>query len=179
MASIETFYGVRNEQLDFADNWKSADIINEWIEKITNGKVTSLVDPDSLPEAVMILINAIYFRGFWRQPFEKTITKEFFVEPESQANKEFVELTGNFHYFYSKNLSAKIIRLPYEGDRYSMFLLLPFENDGLDKFVEALDSELIKDEVNRMEDISVHVVLPKFKFDSSLALNNVIQKVRN
>lgn len=129
------------------------------------------------PNAQMMLLNAVYFKGFWRYPFVDTLTKDFFVEPHAPVEKQFVEQTEDFYYFYSKNLEAKILRLPYEGRRFSMFLLLPFEVDGLEKLIDILESEKLKEEIDRMESINVHVVLPKFKFDSTINLNSIVQQV--
>lgn len=156
---------------------KSAAVINRWVNEVTNGKISSLVDSESLSTAVMLLINAVYFRGLWRFPFEETVTKDFYIDQNAHVKKEFAEQTGTFYYYYSKNLEAKILRLPYEGGRFSMFLVLPFEVDGLGKIIETLSAETLNDEVSRMEEISVHVVLPKFRFDSSTNLNNIIRKV--
>lgn len=57
-----------------------------------------------------------------------------------------------FYYFYSKKLNAKILRLPYNGRRYSMFIILPNENNDLDGVIDRLDSRVIKDEVWHLDE---------------------------
>lgn len=174
---LDKHYNTIVEILNFQESEKSASIMNKWIEEVTNGKIASLVDSESLSSAVMVLLNAIYFRGLWRYPFEEVVRRDFATNAHSKGSKEFAEITESFYYYYSKDLQAKILRLPYEGGRYSMFLLLPFENDGLDLLIENLDSAKIEKEVDRMEEIRVHVMLPKFKFDTSSNLNDAIKKV--
>lgn len=165
------------EPLNFTDPDASANKINEWVNGITNGKISNLVDAESVASSVMLLINAVYFRGLWSSPFEETISKAFFVEPHEKVEKEFVKQTGDFLYFYSTELKARFLRMPYEGKRFSMFLILPFENDGLHDVIEQLDAEMIRKTVERMEEIAVQVILPKFRFDTSMNLNTVIKNV--
>lgn len=177
-SNLEQFYQLHMEQPNFDDTVLLANTINEWVKKTTQGKLSTLVDSESLSNTVMLFINAIYFRGLWRYPFDQTTAKNFQVEPNVNITKEFVEQTAEFHYYYSKSLSAKILRLPYQGARFSMFLLLPFESDGLDTLINNLDSKNLSDEVENMEMTNVHVMLPKFRFDSSTKLNSVIKAVK-
>lgn len=145
---------------------------------MTKGKISTLVDSETLSNSMMVLINAVYFRGLWKYPFEKTITKGFQLEAKVNEQREFVELTAELHYIYSKPLSAKILRLPYSGRHFSMFVILPFEADGLDNLVDQLDAERLSSEVDRMELLEVHVLLPKFKFNSLIKLKSIVKAVR-
>ena len=88
-----------------------------------------------------------------------------------------MEQTSNFYYFYSRHLNAKILRLPYEGRRFSMFIVLPSEVDGIDTVVEKLESNALKNEVWNMDEYKTHVVIPKFKFDTSVNLNEITKAV--
>lgn len=176
-SQLKYFYDADSEALNFTDTEGSADYINKWVNKLTNGKIANLIEAESLEAASVLLINAIYFRGLWRFPFEETVSREFLVKPETPVEREFAEMIGDFYYFYSKNLQAKLLRLPYQGGRFSMFIILPFEADGLENLVNNLDSQLLRDEVDRMVDISVHVLLPKFRFDTSINLNQIVKDV--
>lgn len=165
------------EELNFDDSRGSAQEINNWIKTATNNRIKDLVSEDSVANSVILLINALYFEGTWRFGFNKTFTGEFNLAPGKRVNKPFMERTGNFYYFFSKHLDAKILRLPYDGRRYSMFVILPNDNQSLETVIDRLDSGTIKNEIWHMDEVEVHVVLPKFKFDSSLNLNEVVQKV--
>lgn len=166
------------EELNFDDSRAAAQKINLWIKTATNGHITDLVSEDSVANSVILLINALYFEGTWRYGFNKTFTGGFNLSSGKQVDKPFMERTGNYYYFYSKHLDAKILRLPYDGRRYSMFVMLPNDNQNLETVIDRLDSNTIKNEVWHMDEVEVHVVLPKFKFDSSLNLNDVVQRVK-
>jgi len=147
------------------------------VKTATNGRIKDLVSDASVSHSIILLINALYFEGTWRYGFNKTKTAPFFTAPGQKVEKAFVEQTRNFYYFYSKHLDAKILRLPYNGRRYSMFIILPNDNNNVDNVIERLDAGTIKNEVWHMDEIEVHVVLPKFKFDSSINLNEVVKKL--
>lgn len=165
------------EPLNFTDSRGSAGLINKWVKEITQGNIRDLVTEDSVSNSVLLLINALYFQGTWRQGFNKTFVSGFTTPGGKKVDKPFMERTGNFYYFYSKHLDSKILRIPYSGRRFSMFIILPNEAQSLDAVVELLSSETIKNEVWHMDEVEVHAVLPKFKFDTSLKLNDVVKRV--
>lgn len=116
------------------------------------GRIKDLVTEDSVSNSVILLINALYFEGTWRTGFNKTLTKSFFTGPGKKTDKPFMEQTGNFYYFFSKHLNAKMLRLPYIGRRFSMFVILPNEGNDLDRVIDRLDSGAIKNEVWHMDE---------------------------
>lgn len=176
--NLEFSYKCNLKEVDFSDTVNVANGINEWVKQITNGKIPTFVDAESLSNSMMILINAIYFRGLWKVPFEKTKSLNFQVGGKMNVTKEFVEQVSEHDYLYSKALNAKIIRLPYEGGKFSMFVLLPFKVDGLNDLIDQLDAKILKQEVDRMDIVEVIVTLPKFKFESAMQLNQIIRSVR-
>jgi len=66
------YYNSEVRKLDFS-RADAADIINSWISDATREKIKKMID--RIPEdAVMYLINAIYFKGDWTYPFEEEST---------------------------------------------------------------------------------------------------------
>lgn len=45
--------------------------VNAWVSDATNGKITDIVDEATVKEAIMLLINALYFNATWESVFEK------------------------------------------------------------------------------------------------------------
>ena len=60
----ESFKNVCNEYKAKTDSLVSANQINEWVSEKTNGKIPSIIS--SIDNIKMILINAIYYHGVWR-----------------------------------------------------------------------------------------------------------------
>lgn len=152
-SSIASHYYLADvESLNFNDARSSAQKINQWVGETTKGHIRDLVTEDSVSNSIILLINALYFEGTWRFGFNKTRQGAFFTAPGKKVEKSFVEQTGMFYYFFSKRLNAKILRLPYNGRRFSMFIILPNEANDLDSLIENLDSRVIKDEVWHLDE---------------------------
>ena len=170
-------YNATLKNLDFGASRESADVINEWVSRVTEGRISELVTEEGVSQSVIMMLNAIYFEGTWRHGFNETIALDFNLQPTITISKQFVTQTGDFYYFYSRKLESKILRLPYNGGRYSMFIILPNAVGGIDDLVERLEEKDISKEVWHMDVTKVYVALPKFKFDSLNNMNSVIQKV--
>lgn len=66
--------------------------------------------------AVILLLNAIYFNGYWRRPFleNQTVPLQFKTDLRNKVTADFMDLSADFFYMEDRNLDAKIIRLPYK-----------------------------------------------------------------
>lgn len=151
--------------------------INNWVKEITNNKISQLVDANAIKSSVVLLLNAIYFKGLWKLPFNSTLEMDFHTRENEMKPKEFVQQVNTFNYAYDPDRSLRIIQLPYEGKKFSMFIVLPFENEGLDQVIRNLSSTSFDAIFKDMEDTVVNITLPKFRFDSNVNLNNVVKEV--
>lgn len=177
-AIAEANYNADVFNVDFGNGRDAAKNINDWVKESTKGHITNLVSEDSVANSVLLLINTLYFEGKWRYAFNKTVSREFNHAPGKKSSRQFMELSGKFYYFYSRHLNAQILRLPYNGRKFSMFVILPVEVNGLDSVIDKLSSETIKNEVWHMDELETNIALPKFKFDTSVNLNDIARSVR-
>lgn len=176
-AILERYYATRIETQDFSNAVGVSQKINQWVGNVTHGHITELVKASDIENAVMLMINGVYFKGLWRQPFyeNQTFVSEFKTTPTDVQQTQFMSQTGRFFYVESSQLQAKILRLPYKGQKFSMFIILPYRAEGFDEFVNQLDSSVLHNAKWLMDETEVRVVLPKFKFDYSANLNHVLQ----
>lgn len=67
-------------------------------------------------DSVLIMANAIYFKGTWRRHFLKnlTATRDFYVSPHQTVQVPYMSTSGQFYFTNSRNLDAKILRIPYK-----------------------------------------------------------------
>ena len=61
--------------LDFSQP-SAADAINGWVNTATGGRIDRIVDPPIDPLTVAFLMNAVYFKGDWRQQFKTQDTRD-------------------------------------------------------------------------------------------------------
>ncbi|XP_044764996.1 uncharacterized protein LOC123321453 [Coccinella septempunctata] len=164
--------------LDFTNGSASACSINDWVSTVTNGKIPSLVTEDELGGEIMLLINALYFKGSWRHEFPKNRTENggFYVSPTEVVNVPLMKTTNKFFYFESTSLDAKILRLPYKGSKYAMFLVLPNSKGGLNTLLKNINLDTLKQNLYYMDYVPVDVTLPKLNFDFKVKLTRILQE---
>lgn len=70
-----------------------------------------------------MLINTIYFNGYWVEQFAKneTTAQNFWLNSKAFSPAQFMAKTGNFYYGESVELDAKFLRLPYKVKIISVF----------------------------------------------------------
>ncbi|XP_075151630.1 serpin 27A [Haematobia irritans] len=173
-AMLATFYGTEIERLNFMDTEASANLINRWCKNVTNGHIQNLVTKDSIKNSVMILANAIYFSGMWRRQFNETFDGVFFTTPEKQSRVQYMEQTEYFYYYDHSSLDAKILRLPYKGKKFSMFILLPKTKGGVEDLTHVLQNDQVKRMQFMMEEVKIKVVIPKFQFQFDKNLKSTL-----
>jgi serine protease inhibitor len=145
--------------------------INSWIEDRTNGKIRDMLD--YIPgDAVMYLINAIYFNADWRYEFPKENTYEgdFHLEGGSTHPADFMVVEGDFQYTRQEDFAA--VELPYSDSSFSMVVVLPDEDLSISELVADLDAEAWDSWFAGSSRQAVRVELPKFKYDFKDLLND-------
>lgn len=151
--------------------------INAWVEKETRQKIRELLPPRSItPLTRLVLTNAIYFKGDWQNPFEKSQTKDL---PFTRADGTKVPTPLMYRvggYGYLENDTFQVLQLPYAGRRISMVVILPRKPDGLPVVEKELIGPNLTTLLNNLGyEREVHVHLPRFKVEQSFTLNQPLQ----
>jgi len=170
IATNREYFEAAVEELDFSDPG-AVDIINGWIEEKTNDKIKDMLD--YIPgDAVMYLINAIYFNATWKYQFdpEETFEDDFILEGGGIHRSDFMQVEGGFNYTSQEDFTA--VELPYGDSAFSMVVLLPKSGVSIADLVEALDVESWDSWFASSHPINVLVQLPKFKYGFKSLLND-------
>jgi len=172
------------EIVDFQDEEKARQTINKWVSEETNEKIKDLIGPNMIkPLTKLVLVNALYFKGAWLDPFSKTFTRkeEFYTDNGQVVNVDMMHKQGKYNYAELKKLDAKRLVMPYAGKRLSMVLILPNEKDGLMKLEEKLRSvdlfELVNPSPRTEYSKNVSLSLPKFKIESTHDLKDPLKRI--
>ncbi len=170
IATNQEYFDAAVEELDFSDP-EAVDIINGWIEEKTNDKIKDMLD--FIPSnAVMYLINAIYFNATWKYQFdpEESFQEDFYLEGGGTHQADFMQLEGTFNYTSQELFSA--VELPYGDSAYSMVAMLPAAGVNIDALVDELDAESWDSWLNEAYPTNVLIQLPKFKYGFKSLLND-------
>lgn len=167
--TLAEYYSATAQGLDFSDP-KSLDIINGWCLDNTNGKIQKVLE--ALPaDAVMYLINAIYFNGTWEMPFNKDLTNDApFYGSKGTQTVDMMRQTG-FYKIYEDELGV-YVEMPYKGGAFSMIVMLPHKDIGAEKVVESLGADYLNGILDSMKHTRIELQLPRFKFEGSYTLQD-------
>ena len=152
--------------VDFSDTEVASKRINSWVKKMTNEKIKKLVDPSGLDGVVMVLVNAIYFKGEWVTKFDSKNTKkrEFFSSPNEVVMADMMSQTGKFPFASLDDIDSRMLELPYKGKRIVMQILLPNNKDcGFKSLVKRIaDVDISKMFEDKQKTKEVNIQMPKF-----------------
>jgi serine protease inhibitor len=169
------FYGAEVQTLDFADS-RALATINGWVRKHTDGKIEKILDQID-GATLLVLLNAIYFKGNWTRPFDRQRTEErdFHLLAGGRKRLPLMAQSGEYQYYEDQGLQA--VSLPYGGERLSMYLFLPEQRGGLGAFQQRLSDTNWNAWVRQFRKTEGTVALPRFKLEYEVTLNQALQKL--
>ncbi len=157
---------------------ETATKINNWASNNTNGKIKKVIsEGDVDTDTVMVINNAIYFKGTWitQLPANDTAESDFWKNGAESVDADFMNVGGEtFDYAHSNG--AQVLKMPYEGDRLSMLVILPEGRDTIGALEESLSVDMIqqwRQELRPSEIVLVH--MPKFNMSTNYDLKGPLQ----
>ncbi|XP_034366053.1 serpin B6 isoform X2 [Arvicanthis niloticus] len=181
--SCRKFYEAEMEELDFQGaTEQSRQHINTWVAKKTEDKIKELLSPGTVDsDTLLILVNAIYFKGNWEKPFNKEGTREmpFKVSKDEEKPVQMMFKKSTFKMTYIGEIFTKILLLPYAGNELNMIIMLPDEHVELKTVEKEITFEKFIDwtSVDKMDEEEVEVFLPKFKLEENYDMKDVLSKL--
>lgn len=150
-------------------NPNSVNIINNWIAQKTNNLIKDMLD--GIPSnAVMYLVNAIYYKADWKYQFvaSKTKKENFYPNPGNPVLVDMMDLDkasafrsyfgDGYHYF----------EIPYSTGQYSMGILYTQQGD-LDQVSQYLNLGNIEMWRKNSSEQNFILKMPKFKMKYKMA----------
>ncbi|XP_040611716.1 serpin B9 [Mesocricetus auratus] len=177
------FYHSEMEQLSFVKApEESRKHINTWVSKQTEGKIPELLSEDSIDSKTrLVLVNALYFKGRWQKPFQKTCTKEmpFKINQKEKRPVQMMCQEDTFNLAYVDEIQAQVLVMPYEDMELSMVVLLPDDGVDLSKVENNLTFEKLTawTRPDFMERTYLKVFLPKFKLQKDYDMKSLLQRL--
>ena len=170
--ACRTNYNAQVSELDFAQP-AAIKTINNWASANTNGRITEIIS-QLTPQEILVLVNAIYFKGTWTDQFKKDLTapRDFYL-PAGAASRQMMRRDAKFRYKQGEGMQAVVI--PYGSERMSMYVFLPDKRDGLADLLSRMDGKNWDDWFSGFSSSDGEVVLPKFRIEYGTSLTNVLK----
>jgi serpin B len=173
MDSNQKYYGAKLETLDFAD-LSTVNKINNWVKDNTKNKIPSILDKVA-PDAILYLVNAVYFKGVWLDEFKKDETQpvDFKLSNGSKKTVEMMNRSAKMSYFAGNNFQA--VMLPYKDKRLQMCIFLPDKKSNITAFINSLTPESWSQWREQFRKEEGHLGLPRFKVEYKTELSEVLK----
>lgn len=168
VATLKGYYGAEIANLDFASPAAPA-AINAWVSRKTHGLIPSIVGTLP-PRALLVLINALYFKGSWSTPFPShaTTPRPFTLQYGAKKQLPTMETSGTFP--YHEDAAGQIVSLPYGGGQFSMVILLPARGTDIGAFSRSLTPARWNGYLGKLSAGRGQISMPRFgvRFSASL-----------
>jgi serpin B len=179
---LETFlkalienYGAEPFTIDFQAQ-KAVDKINSWVSENTNGKIPTIIDEIG-EDAVMYLINAIYFKAAWTTEFYKdwTYDGKFKISDGSEKTVKMMLFRENQTLQYKNTGDYRVVRLPYGREKFAFYGILPDEKYNIDEFITDMKINGIEKYLEDVRAVELPVYIPRFKFNFGVSLVDIFK----
>ncbi|XP_012510679.1 PREDICTED: alpha-1-antichymotrypsin [Propithecus coquereli] len=160
---------------NFQDSAAAEKVINDYVEKKTQGKIVDLVK-ELTPRTVMVLVNYVFFKAKWKTPFDPhdTFKSRFYLSKKKWVMVPMMNIEDlDAPYFRDEELSCTVVELMYTGNASALFIL---PDRGKMKDVEA---KLLPETLRRWRDsLQIRHIdslrLPKFSISGDYNLKNIL-----
>ncbi len=173
--TMSTVFDSHIEGLDF-NSPSALEVMNQWASDNTNGKIPEVLDEISA-EAVMFLMNALYFKGDWTWQFDPSKTSDgpFTLEDGSTVTVPIMQGELPVKTYYGNNYSA--LEMFYGRQNFSMILIEP--QTTVSEFLDGFDIGAWQELTSSLDAAPVpskmDLFIPKFKFEYEKQLNDQLQ----
>ena len=158
-------YGAGIQPIDTAQPGPAADAINRWASDSTRGLIPTIVTEDVVADQSLILVNTVYLKADWEQPFlpEWTDDGQFTTADGGSVPAAFMHDREPLNRRYVRLGNADAVELPYQGGELAMWLIVPHETDGLASVEESLGAEALAGLPGEATEGSVDLTMPKWE----------------
>ena len=150
--------------------------INAWASKNTNGKIPKVIDAIQ-PNNVMFLLNALYFKGDWKEQFLVANTTDTPFKLASGAEKTVRMMRQDVKLRRAFRPGYLAFELPYGSEKFIMTVLLPAQNSTADALLNGLTGT---DWIQLQKDMMLshmEIGLPKFTLSYEIMLTDILSEM--
>jgi serpin B len=163
-----TWFHAEVKPQNFDDKAATLRAVNGWADAKTNGKIPKLLD-DYDSQMVMFLLDAIYFKGSWRERFDPALT----------ADAPFHAVTGDqtrplmhrqARMAYAETSAFQAVDLAYGDSAFTMTVILPKPESSVESVAASLTPDAWRALSSSFHTQLVDLSLPKVTLSWKRAL---------
>lgn len=174
--ALARHYGTGMRLVDYkSDPDRAAGRINAWTSEATRERIPQLIPPGVLDGFTrLVLVNAIYFKAAWMEPFEKALTRRRPFTTSDGSSVEVDMMSEDLHRAaFASGEGWRAVRMPYIGGELALAVVVPDPGRPLGEIEASLDGASL----NRLftgfrPGPVVRVQMPRWTFRLQAPLND-------
>ncbi len=169
---LTNYYDAESRSFDINDA-AAPDKINVWIEDKTNGLIKEMIDKLE-DNTVMLLINAIYFKGKWKSQFDKSKTAEmpFYKSGGSHVDVPMMKQKNDFRVHEGDGFV--VAEFPYGQGNFVMDIIIPNDQSSFNNTLAMVSDENYTSWINQMRSRETDLSFPRFKYGFKKKLKDIL-----
>jgi serpin B len=156
---------------NFDDQTGTLSAINGWANTKTNGRIPKVLDQIK-PDDVMYLLNAIYFKGSWREKFDPALTREAPFHAATGGDQPRSSCQRESKMSYAETNTFQAVDLAYGDSAFTMTVLLPKSGNDVESVAASLTPEAWQSLTSSFRPQLVNLALPKITFSWKRSLKD-------
>ncbi|NWY25074.1 A1AT protein, partial [Pheucticus melanocephalus] len=176
LRDIKKLYRGKAVSSSFQNSTQAKEEINDYVKNKTHGNINQILE-DLDPNTLMVIVNYIYFKAYWENPFNiKGIHKDFFhVNARTSVEVEMMTRDGFYKAYSDRKLSCKVVQIPYKGN-VTAFFILP--NKGKLKQLEhALTKTTVSKWERSLQRWRMELHIPKLSISGTYDLKRILMNL--
>lgn len=174
VSAVGTHFDADVRTLDFRLP-SAVSTVNAWVADATNDRIPKVLERIA-DEDVMFLINALYFKGKWRAPFDPQRTADGTFTPESGAPQTARMMTAKeMPIRMARGPESTVGELPYGNGAFTMAIVLPDEGVPLARVIDSLNDVRWAAITAALAPQEIDVTMPRFTMRWSTSLNAALK----
>ncbi|XP_005853299.1 PREDICTED: alpha-1-antitrypsin [Myotis brandtii] len=173
LEDVKKMYHSKAFSVNFKHSEEAKKQINDFVEKGTQGKIVDLVQ-ELDKDTVLALVNYIFFKGKWVEPFNANDTTEedFHVDEATTVKVPMMKRLGRYNLHHCDKLSSWVLLMDYVGNATAFFIL---PDEGKLRHMEnLLTKEDLSKALKEKHYSSVEVSMPKLSISGTYDLKDIL-----
>lgn len=169
---LTNYYDAESQSFDINDATAPSKI-NAWIENKTNGLIKDMISKLN-DNTVMLLINAIYFKGKWNSQFDadETAQKPFYKPAGSSVSVSMMKQKSDFQVYDGDGFILG--EFPYGQGNFVMDIILPDAQNGVTALLPSITNDAFNGWTGQLAEHEVNLSLPRFKYGFKIQLKDIL-----
>jgi serpin B len=146
--------------------------INGWMAAVTHDRILELLPEGAVTTlSRLVLVNAIYFKAAWADPFPKAATGERAFHRLDGSTTQTAMMTNRSGYGFAAVDDAELIQLDYVGGDLSMVLIVP-DTDKFASVESQLSGSKLKDMLDALAPANILLTMPRWTNTTGINLKH-------